>query len=68
VTAAYQKHWIEINAQAFDEGQEHHTLRPMIDGGSADFDLVKHAVEVLFLRYLITLNLNCPNRGSCSER
>jgi len=32
VAAADKKHQIVVEAQAFGEGQEHHTLKPMIDG------------------------------------
>lgn len=64
VAAVDKKHQIVVEAQAFGAGQEHHTLKPMLDGINAHYDNVGLADDIIRSGTVITADTGFSNEAN----
>ncbi len=64
VAAVDKKHQIIVDAQAFGEGQEHHTLKPVLDGVQQRYDSVGIAVNLVSDEVVITADTGFANEAN----
>lgn len=61
VAAVDKKHQIVVEAQAFGEGQEHHTLKPILDGIAARYQNAGIHDDILSEQVVITADTGFAN-------
>ncbi|WP_444890688.1 transposase [Microbulbifer sp. DLAB2-AA] len=61
VAAVDRKHQIVVEAQAFGEGQEHHTLKPILDGISCHYQNIGIDEDILAKQVIITADTGFSN-------
>jgi transposase len=64
VAAVDKKHQIVVNAQAFGEGQEHHTLKPILDHIKASFNALGIHNNILASNTIITADTGFANEAN----
>jgi hypothetical protein len=66
VAAVDRKHQIVVEAQAFGEGQEHHTLKPILDGISCHYQNMGIDEDILAKQVIITADTGFSNEANYS--
>jgi len=66
VAAVDKKHQIIVEAQAFGEGQEHHTLKPMLDGLAAHYKRAGIHDDILTQQVIVTADTGFSNEANNS--
>jgi hypothetical protein len=61
VAAVDKKHQIIVEAQAFGEGQEHHTLKPILEGVKGRFQRIGVSRDILADQVIITADTGFAN-------
>lgn len=64
IAAVDKKHQIIVDAQAFGEGQEHHTLKPIIEGIQDRFDEAELNVNIVDEQIVITADTGFANESN----
>ncbi|WP_245820129.1 transposase [Thalassolituus maritimus] len=64
VAAVDKKHQIIVEAQAFGEGQEHHTLKPILEGIQARYDRLGISEDVLGDQVIVTADTGFSNEDN----
>lgn len=64
VAAVDKKHQIIVEAQAFGEGQEYHTLKPMLDGLTAHYRKAGIHPDILADGTIVTADTGFSNEGN----
>ena len=64
VAAVDKKHQIIVDAQAFGEGQEHHTLKPVLDAIKARYQKVGISEDILADQIIVTADTGFANEAN----
>jgi len=64
VAAVDKKHQIVIDAQAFGEGQEHHTLKPVLDSINATYKRTGISDDILSEQVVVTADTGFANEAN----
>ena len=64
VAAVDKKHQIIVEAQAFGEGQEHHTLRPILDGIKGRYQRTGISEDILADQIIVTADTGFANEAN----
>jgi|TARA_B110000116_G_scaffold32595_1_gene24800 transposase len=64
VAAVDKKHQIIVEAQAFGEGQEHHTLKPMIDGIKDHYRRAGISEDIIAEKVIVTADTGFANEAN----
>lgn len=64
IAAVDKKHQIIVEAQAFGEGSEHHTLRPILDGINARYKNAGLSQNILATQVVVTADTGFSNEGN----
>lgn len=66
VAAVDKKHQIIVEAQAFGEGQEHHTLKPVIDGIKEHYQRAGISDDIIAEQVVVTADTGFSNEANNS--
>ncbi|WP_444957383.1 hypothetical protein [Microbulbifer sp. ZKSA002] len=61
IMAVDKKHLMVVEVQAFSEGQEHHTLKPILNGISARYKNTETDEDILNKDIIVTANTGFSN-------
>ena len=64
VAAVDKKHQVIVEAQAFGEGQEHHTLKPILDGIKDRYEAIDISDDILKDQVIITADTGFANEAN----